>query len=315
MPGIATHHVFGMELHRQLAGVVGESDSCRQAFLLGNLGPDPFFFLAVSPAHQRFRRLGSRMHAEEPSGLLDAVHAKLVAPDKECANKAARAYGLGFLCHYLLDSAVHPLVYAQQFAIANGGVRELDFDGPWLHRSVHATIETEIDEYVLSAHLNTNVVDYKPHKQMLLCPQDALKAVSEQMAGALQQAYDLRVPPSLFATAVEMNRVGQRLLDSKSGGLRGRVDFFPRVNVAVPYARALSPAAASRSATAFANDDHVPWPHPYELGTVMDASFDELYEQTFRKTLIAVPRFAEPGFGLHECRELTAGVNFLGKRV
>lgn len=318
MPGIATHHVFGSELYGRLGDVVGTSEECRQAFVLGNLGPDPFFFLAVSPAHQRFRRLGSRMHAGDPTELLNAVHGCLVAPAAVASMgdaRAARAYGLGFLCHYLLDSAVHPLVYAQQFAIAGPGVDGLRFEGPWLHRSVHATIETEIDEYVLTSHLGANVVDYKPHEQMLKCVPGALKAVSWQMAAALRQTYGLDVPQGLFATAVELNRVGQRLLDSKSSGLRGRVDFFPRVDYAVAYVRALSPAGASRAATMFANDDHVPWPHPYVPGEVMDASFDELYAATFQKALEVVPRFAEPGFGLRECRELTGGVNFLGKRV
>ena len=231
------------------------------------------------------------------------------------ALQAERAYGLGFLCHYLLDSTVHPLVYAQQFAIAGGGVPGLHFEGPWLHRSVHATIETEIDEYVLTSRFGTNPAEYRPHERMLRCPPDALGAVSRQMAGALGQAYGLRVPVGLFATAVEMNRLGQRLLDSKSSGLRGRVDFFPRVDYAVAYVRALSHSGASRASTMFANADHIPWPHPYVPGEVMDASFDELYAATFERALAVLPRFAEPGFGLRECRALTDGVNFLGKRV
>ena len=378
MPGIATHHVFGTEVYRELDGLIGQSEAARQAFLLGNLGPDPFFFLAVSPAHQRYRRLGSRMHAGDAAVLVDAVHAHMVAlvagvgvapgaealgvPDKAAAVtpegsvggsggaaavapdgsaaevlsgsgdtaraaavaatgaralalQAERAYGLGFLCHYLLDSTVHPLVYAQQFAIAGGGVPGLHFEGPWLHRSVHATIETEIDEYVLTSRFGTNPAEYRPHERMLRCPPDALGAVSRQMAGALGQAYGLRVPAGLFATAVEMNRLGQRLLDSKSSGLRGRVDFFPRVDYAVAYVRALSHSGASRASTMFANADHIPWPHPYVPGEVMDASFDELYAATFERALAVLPRFAEPGFGLRECRALTDGVNFLGKRV
>lgn len=312
MPGIATHHVFGGELHGLLGGLIGASDACRQAFVLGNLGPDPFFFLVAAPTQYRFVRLGPRMHAGEPSGLLDAVHEHLAHPDQPAP---VRAYALGFLCHYLLDSAVHPLVYAQQFAIARPGVEGLSFEGQWLHRSVHATIETEIDEYMLTTHLGTNPVDYKPHVEMLRCPPDVLAAVSRQMALALNQVYDLRIPDSLFATAVACNRLGQVLLDSKSSGLRGRFDPLPPAGGPIAYYRALSPSAAPRTHTDFTNDDHLPWPHPYEPGKVMDASFDELYAQTFQRALAVLPAFADPAFDLDDCRALAQGVNFLGRIV
>ena len=313
MPGIATHHVFGREAYPGIAGCVAESETSRQAFLLGNLGPDPFFYLAVAPAWQRFRRIGSRMHAENTSELLDAVHTHLVAaPD---ATDAMRAYALGFCCHYLLDSTVHPLVYAQQYAICAFGVEGVGFEGPWLHRSVHATIETEIDEYVLTTHLATNPVAYRPHLQMLRCSDAALAEISCGMARALSQAFGLRVPQGIFASAVELNRIGQRLLDSKSGGLRARFDFFPPVGYAVSYARALSPAGAACTFTQLANDDHFPWSHPYIAGAVIDASFDELYAQTLQWAAAVLPAYGAADFGLDACRALTRGINFLGREI
>ena len=48
-------------------------------------------------------------------------------------------YLLGFLCHYLLDSTVHPLVYANQYALCDAGIDGLSReDGS----EVHAVIES-----------------------------------------------------------------------------------------------------------------------------------------------------------------------------
>ena len=311
MPGIATHHIFGIEAHRAFPELIGKSQSCREAFLLGNLGPDPFFHLAVSPAWQKYRRLASRMHTQNPTGLLDAVHVHMVAPPS--ATPATKAYALGFLCHYLLDSHVHPLVYAQQFALGDKGVEGLPFEGAWLYRSIHATIETEIDEYQLTRKLNQSAASYPPHKNMLCCSSDTLADVSQSMAGVLDRTYGLSVPSGLFATAVELNRAGQRLLDSKGSGLRGRFDFFKPLGYSVSYLRALSHSGASREYTVFTNSDHYPWPHPYEPGKVFDASFDELYDQAFQKALAILPAFSERGFDAAACRQVTQGINFLGR--
>ena len=311
MPGIATHHIFGIEAHRALPELIGKTQSCREAFLSGNLGPDPFFYLAVSPAWQQYRRLGSRMHTQNPTGLLDAVHAHLVASPS--ASPVTKAYALGFLCHYLLDSHVHPLVYAQQFALGNGGVEGLPFEGAWLHRSIHATIETEIDEYQLTRKLGQTAATYRPHVHMLCCSAEALAEISQSIAGALNRAYGIDAPSGLFATAVELNRIGQRLLDSKGSGLRGRIDFFKPLGYSVSYLRALSHSGAPRDHTMFANDDHLPWPHPYESGKVFDASFDELYDRAFQKALAIMPAFCGAGFDAEGCRQVTQGVNFLGR--
>ena len=316
MPGIATHHVFGCELYRRLDGVIGVSPASKQAFLLGNLGPDPFFHLVAAPALLRFSRVGQRMHASDPERLLDAVHRHAVVDAASEADGASSAYALGFLCHYLLDSTIHPLVYAQQHAIADGGVEGLPFEGPWLQRSVHATIETEIDEYLLTTHLGATAATYPPHEEMLRCSDMALGAISRRLSGALNDTYGgLQAPPGLFAVAVERNRSVQRLLDSKSGGLRARFDFLSPFGYAVSYLRALSPSGNPRVRTDFSNDDHIAWPHPFEPGATVRESFDELYGRAFDRALAAVPAFADHAFCGADCRELTRGVNFLGRRV
>ena len=74
MPGIATHYVYGLEVYRELFPEIGAGVAQRDAFLLGNQGPDPLFYLVVSPLAKRLRSLGSTMHAQKTPELLHAFH-------------------------------------------------------------------------------------------------------------------------------------------------------------------------------------------------------------------------------------------------
>lgn len=60
---------------------------------------------------------------------------------------SGRAYALGFLGHYVLDSTMHPLVYFHEFQLCDAGEPGLSrADG----NEVHAVIESEYDEMVLT---------------------------------------------------------------------------------------------------------------------------------------------------------------------
>ena len=50
--------MFGIDAYRNLSEIIGDSSSALEAFLLGNLGPDPFFYLMATPATRKFRRIG-----------------------------------------------------------------------------------------------------------------------------------------------------------------------------------------------------------------------------------------------------------------
>lgn len=101
------------------------------------------------------------MHHDAPSKLIAALKESLQVLE-EHELPVGRAYALGFLCHYSLDRAMHPLVYCQQYAICDAGI-----DG--LNRSqeneVHAEIEREYDEMVLFSKLGRTFAPTVPSKR------------------------------------------------------------------------------------------------------------------------------------------------------
>ena len=313
MPGIITHHLFGEETYASLAPTIGESDVQHDAFLLGNQGPDPLLCLKVLPVTVPYRTIGTVMHEQKPAALLGAMHRRFIYAPRFRSAPACKAYALGFLCHYLLDSTVHPLVYAQQFALRDGGVEGLS---PMRKGSeIHALIETELDEHLLAKKLGATVATFVPHREILGCAPEVLIAISTRLAPVSERIYGIALPQLAFASSVKMYRAAQAALDSKRDGARRYIDYARLVGKEYLRIQAMTHSATPNPDPAFANSDHSAWPHPFEDGKTVNASFDELYETALDAALSTIPRFAQADFSAADCEALTRNANFKGERV
>ena len=155
MPAIITHDFFGRDVYDALFQTIGGSRDEADAFLLGNQGPDPLFYAVADFRATAYHKLGNTMHSRKPAELLAALKDSLGVLDPE-EKPLGRAYALGFLCHYALDSTVHPLVYCHEHALCDAGEPGLTRDDG---SEVHGVIESELDEMVLFAKRGDTVAD------------------------------------------------------------------------------------------------------------------------------------------------------------
>lgn len=136
MPCYDLHIWFGNTLLERLNGTScapPAGDVARAAFTAGLVGPDPFFFDLVPPPLFRpaEKRTGNALHDRAS----DEVYLTLFRAARARAAKepqyagAVISYALGFLCHYALDSTMHPLICSlyggldhTRFESALGGV-------------------------------------------------------------------------------------------------------------------------------------------------------------------------------------------------
>lgn len=163
MPAIITHDLFGKDVYGKTFDTIGGSRDAAEAFLLGNQGPDPLFFVAPDPRYRRVGKLASTLHRTRPAEFLVALKSAVrELPAQE--RSVGRAYALGYVCHYLLDSTVHPLVISQVNALCAAGVEGLTAEDA---HEVHAVIETELDELVLTAKRGETVATYHPATSVL----------------------------------------------------------------------------------------------------------------------------------------------------
>ena len=263
MPALITHDTFGRETYAERYELIGEGrDEC-DAFLLGNQGPDPLFYAVASPRLGAARRLGSVMHAQRPAELLAALKRAVgMLPDESRA--IGRAYALGFLCHYVLDSTVHPLVFSQQYALCDAGEPGLTRESG---SDVHAVIESELDELVLTTRRGRSIADFDPSREILRASDRVLDVVSALYAYVAMDVYGVALPADSFKASVKLFRRAQRLFWSPTGAKRaviGRVEELVRPTAAARPGRTPTPArcptrASPTSSSAPAPGRARPW--------------------------------------------------------
>ncbi len=313
MPAILTHEFFGRDTYEGVAADLGFlSSSERDAFFLGNQGPDPLFYLELDPRAKEQDVVGRLMHRQRPAALLASLHDALsMLPQAE--RPVAKAYAAGFLCHYLLDSAVHPLVFSEQYGICDAGVEGLDrTDG----RAVHAEIERDLDEMVLYVKSGTTIEDFLPFREVLIASDETLKVIDKLFFYMNLWSFSRTVTLDCYTRAVKSFRLAQRALYTPAG-IKGRV--IAPIERLVDHARysqyrAMAHRVRPEARSDFENAEHLPWVNPF-TAAVSHESFWDLYERARASVPTAVGSFFAEDFDEESAQRLTGNLNFFGQPV
>lgn len=312
MPAVLTHDFFGKDVYAAHADAIGASLDEKHAFLLGNQGPDPLFYLVITMRMKPFFKLGSTMHHEHPTRLIHAFKESLsVLDDDERA--VGRAYAAGFLCHYTLDRAMHPLVYSQQFALCDAGIEGLTrADGS----EVHGEIERELDEMVLFTKTRQTVKSYRPFDHALRGSDGVLETIGKMHAYVAMTVYRQFAPADMYVVAVHNFRRMQRLFYSPGQAvhrvanaletrvLRRRFSFY----------KAMAHRDNAILASDFGNHDHRAWENPF-TGEVSTCSFWDIFDGVQALAWENICVFDAPDFDAQAAARLTQGLDFSGEPV
>lgn len=310
MPAIITHDRFGRDaLNLPAFSFIG-TEKERNAFLLGNQGPDPLFYCVANPRTAKYHDLGNRMHHEAPSTLIQCMAQSLVYLPTS-AHSLAKAYLAGFFCHYVLDRAEHPLVYAQQYALCDAGIDGLsEKDGS----EVHAIIESDLDEMMLWTHEGKTVAEFDPHKEILKADKQSLAIISYLISMAVKDAYGEEVRPDLFSKSVLSFRRVQGVFHSPRGIKRSMLGNVERTFRKHSFVQAMSHRAVELAASEFDNHQRAAWINPFTKA-VSTASFQDLFNQALEQAAASVARLTSGKLSLEEARAFTQGLNFSGQKV
>lgn len=191
MPSNVTHYLFGERVIDSLPeGLINTQDE-RNAFFLGNHGPDPMSIRHTTTYKRGMtvRHLAYDIHHAHMTRNLMCMREGVdhLSPETQ---GIGRAYVLGFLGHWLLDSMCHPFVFAQQNEIA--AVDESLAKNP---STLHSNIEADIDCWLLWKFHHATVVDF-PAEQMPPRSKRVEHVMGALVAYSAQNVYGVTVPPS-----------------------------------------------------------------------------------------------------------------------
>lgn len=307
MPAIITHDLFGQAVYERAAATIGSSQEERFAFLLGNQGPDPLFYARANPSISSFSRFGSTMHSVNTNEMLVAFHDALATLSDE-EKPVGRAYLLGFLCHYLLDSAVHPLVYANQYAICDAGVEGLTrADG----NEVHAVIESEFDELMLFTRTGKTVATFKPYKEILQASDATLNTIGKLYSYMAVMAFGCSMQIDVFRKSIKAFRLVQSIFYSRTGMKRSLIARVEELARPYSFYRSMSHRALEATECDFDNHQANTWTNPF-TGEASTATLEDLFDQAAARTNDAFALFDAPDFTAADAHAITHGLNFSG---
>ncbi len=291
MADFVSHHLFGGQALRVFPAAAQRLAEKRLAcFLWGCQGPDPLFFRKVllgGPLHT----LGNRLHSENTGGLFSALAQGVQALSGD-AHEIAAAYFYGFVCHYALDSELHPYVYCRQEQIRSADSR--------LSRSaVHCQIESDIDYMLYERENGAPVTEFEPEEHYTLTEEE--KAVlSALLHAVLRRAYGEDVPPRELRRAFEEMLSWQCFFYSNSRGVYRAAQRLERL--AGRGALLTAHMKVERPAWDCLNDGHAPWYNLWRPEEIRSSSVPELFDLARVRAAALAGQYAAQlvgGFLLH----------------
>lgn len=271
MPALITHHIFGEETVSRLPEGIISGEEELLAFLLGNQGPDPFFLraLTIPEVADRCHSLARRMHRERMGEAFRALRSCVEHLPEQDKN-VGRAFVLGLLGHYALDSRAHPFVFAQQDEIiANAeGLDDASHE-------VHAVIESELDTWMLWTMRHLTVTD-APARDYLARTERVDRVAGALFSAVARQVFQIAISPEEFGAAVGNYQTLYCLIDPLESAKVARIASAERIVRAHSMAQAMSHTSRPSDECASANLGRRAWSDP-ETGTVSHDSFADLF--------------------------------------
>ncbi len=285
MPGFTTHYLFGQQTYQKLhtSDLKQIIQKHHTAFALGLQGPDIFFY-DLSSLVTGQKNPGSIAHTANTGDFFmyllespEIFHTRRtcrgqVSPNPDETKKEleiAHAYILGFIGHYLLDTACHPYIYAISHYTSH----------PKGYMGHHIRLETDIDTTLLWFYQRRLPSEFRQDESIALS-KEQLQVIAFLLCFTFSKAYpNLHLTRWRIIQAIRSMQKGTRLLYDPTGHKKA---LIRRIESIVPGYPILSPLVPSDMLVFHkdpCNSKHIPWQNPWNAEQVSIESFFDLFEK------------------------------------
>lgn len=276
MPGYDTHYLFGIKSYNEIPdSKVKESiKRGKDAYILGMLGPDIFFFYATEVVAVR-KNIGSVMHTQKTDLFLKSM-IDYVAKLNDNKNTIEIAYLCGFLSHYILDGLCHPFVYWRT---------------DYLHKKKdylekHYQYESDIDIALLRIMRNVTPYEFLKASQITIDGKN-IDRVCKMLYYAIHQTYDCsRITHRGIRYAILSIKKEQQMLKILSNKVKNAVEKVEKVFIGQSYLAALIPGGDKERSDDPLNLRHDEWRNPWDTNIKSNNSVPEMMDKGSKKFVI-----------------------------
>jgi len=218
MPGFTTHYLIGQKLScyikdERLNQIIARN---KNAFNAGLQGPDLFFYNIIFVAGPVSRNVGKQMHEHKTGAFFEHFLTRSEGLEMRKDREIAISYFLGFLCHYTLDTRIHPYVYARC------GISGVDEDA----FAKHTHLESVLDVCLLKRERNLLPSAFHQTKTLALNKRE-LAVISDLMDHTIRDLYGLSPQ---YRISYGFMKLGTFLLHDNTG-LKRKAALFLEQNV------------------------------------------------------------------------------------
>lgn len=270
MPGFTTHYLFGQQTYQ----LIRDSDlkqtiqKNHTVFCLGLQGPDIFFYDLLSLAIPK-KSPGSVAHTANTGKFLKHLieSPRIFPTDREL--KIAHTYILGFIGHYLLDTACHPYIYAR----SHYGKKVKGYIGG------HIRLETDIDTTLLWHYQHRLPSEFHQNESIALSREQRI-VVSSLLYYAFSNTYPgLNITRHRILQAIHAMQLSVKLLYDPSGRKKTRVRQIESIFPGYPVLSPLIPSDTLIFHKDPCNLANRVWTNPWDIKRRSTESFLELFEK------------------------------------
>lgn len=206
MAGFVTHYLFGIQTYKTLddKNLRHILKNNKHAYCLGLEGPD-FFFFHIPEAATKGQNIGTTMHRENTNRFFEEMIKYMLDVHGERDYEILSAYIMGFMGHYVLDTAIHPYVYSR-----TGILKTKKTLG------VHYGLETDIDREFLWKFKNMKQADFS-HSGVIAVSSYEKTVIATMLHTAILNTYERDIPVKSIRNAITSFYVESALLSDSTG--------------------------------------------------------------------------------------------------
>ena len=260
MPAATTHSEFAKDVYHSLNNNDQDLITDFNLFLVGAQGPDLLFFNGFSILPGTTCPIGSMMHKEK---IPEVIH---YFDEHTKEDKILRSYLYGYLCHYAMDSVIHPLVYAMT-KVQKEKTNAPDMD-------IHFRIESEYDIYTLAKEGKT-WHDYAVYNDLKLNPTDTA-TLAHLYQGMLAEVFHITLTTKKLERCIKDASLMTRFL--KPSEKKYNVAHGLETVLHIPR-RITGMMLSGRKQYTALNEAHDQWHPVFDESIAYTDSYDDLYNK------------------------------------
>lgn len=272
MPSSITHNYFMQDVFDKLNDDISKKFDLIDAKTFAQ-GPDIFYFynMCIGRKSKKYRDMGNYMHKHNTNDYFKNIITYIKENDLY-DNARCMAFLYGSVCHFVLDSVVHPFVFYKTGVFKKGNVSTYKYSG------LHQEMEYYLDAYMIFQNEKKEAKNYKMYNDILnnkVLSDDVINLIND----VIYNTYGYEGLGNIYNKCVRDMKSFFKYFNYDHYGIKKCL--YSLVDVITPRIfirkKKFSFYLTHNSKRHYLNLEKNEWNHPCDLNEIYNYSFVELY--------------------------------------